>query len=273
MEVRRVADTFLRSQSSPLAGLLAPAPTIRWQAGRQWTCRSPLHLSRRRTFVTTASKYSFNPAATTTAASSSSGRGREKETSEDSNIARTNIDEAAKNLGWLQGGRSRSGGSQKTHEQNRLSRDRELAMNGGSSADDIFKAMNTYSRFGSPSTSGIDLSRMKNPASQNRPESAADMMSAITTMLPKPEKIPIRLSPSTGRSISIQGNVDVARGFRLMERTCAQNNIKKDAMYQRFHERRGMKKKRLRRVRWRARFMEGFRATVSRVKKLRKQGW
>lgn len=144
-------------------------------------------------------------------------------------------------------------------------------MNKGSSAVDILNSMKTFSN--PASKPGIDLSRMRNPVAPNRPESATDMMSAITTMLPKAEKIPIRLSPSTGRSIAIQGNVDVAKGFRLMERNCSQNSVKKDSQSQRYHERRGMKKKRLVRQRWRGRFMEGFKATVARVKKLRRQGW
>ena len=273
MEVRKAADTLLRCHLSPLASLLVSASALPWQAGRQLTCRGPPPLSRPRTFIATTPKYAIRPIATTTASSPPSKHDRESY--EGSKPTSINVEKAAHNLGWLQGGStSRYGAFPQTQVQTRVPRERELTMNHGNSADDILQSVNsTFSSSSKTSTGGIDLSRMQNPPSKNRPESAVDMMSAITTMLPKPEKIPIRLSPSTGRSVAIQGNVDVARGFRLMERTCVQNSIKRDSMNQRYHERRGQKKKRMRGVRWRARFMGGFRAIVLRVKKLRKQGW
>lgn len=274
MEVRRAADTLLRCQPSSLAGLLAPPSTLRWPAGRQLTSRRALPLSRRQTFITTTPRCSFKPTTTTSATPSRSQDEKAKNRPEDKGPASTDINKAAQDLGWLQGGGSRSGGSRQAHEHSRLSRERELSMNRGSSADDILKSMNsTFSSSSSPSTGGIDLSRMMSPPSQNRPESAMDMMSAITTLLPKKEKIPLRLTSSTGRSIAIHGHVDVARGFQLMERTCMQNGIKRDFQSQRYHERRGIKKKRLRGLRWRRRFMEGFRATIQKVVKYRKQGW
>jgi small subunit ribosomal protein MRP21 len=274
MEVRRVADTLMRCQPSSLAGLLVPPSTLRWPAGRQLTFPKALPLSRRQTFITTTPRCAFKPTTTTSATPSRSQNEKAKNKPEDEGPARTDINKAAQDLGWLQGGGSRSGGSRQTQEHSRLSRERELSMNSGNSADDILKSMNsTFSSPSSPSTGGIDLSRMMSPSSQNRPESATDMMSAITTLLPKKEKIPIRLSSSTGRSIAIHGHVDVARGFKLMERTCASNSVRRDSMDQRYHERRGMKKKRLRGLRWRRRFMEGFRATIAKVVKYRKQGW
>jgi ribosomal protein S21 len=90
---------------------------------------------------------------------------------------------------------------------------------------------------------------------------------------PKTVRVPIHLGPSTGRSVSIGARVDVARGFKLLEQSCARNRVKRDANTQRFHERPGLKRKRLRRERWRRKFMEGFRATVGRVKQLKNQGW
>ena len=275
MEVRKAVDTLLRCQSSPLADLLVSAPSLRWQTLRQLTSRRLPPLSQRRTFIATTPKYAIRPIATTAASSSSSEHDKASTEERQPAPANANIEKAAHDLGWLQGGSNfRYGTFPHAQGQTRVTPERELTMNHGNSADDILKSVNnTFPSFGNRPTGGIDLSRMQNPPSQNRPESAVDMMSAITTMLPKPEKIPVRLSPSTGRSVAIQGNVDVARGFRLMERTCSQNNVKRDSMNQRYHERRGQKKKRMRGVRWRAKFMEGFKATVSRVKKLRKQGW
>lgn len=67
--------------------------------------------------------------------------------------------------------------------------------------------------------------------------------------------------------------IDVGRGFKLLEMSCARNKVRREANNQRFHERPGLKRKRLRRERWRKKFMEGFKATVGRVKQLKNQGW
>jgi small subunit ribosomal protein MRP21 len=95
-----------------------------------------------------------------------------------------------------------------------------------------------------------------------------------TSRPPKPVRTPLKLNPSTGRTVSIgSSGIDVGRGFRLLEQSCARNLVKKDFYNQRFHERGGLKRKRLRRERWRRRFLEGFKATVGRVKQLKNQGW
>jgi small subunit ribosomal protein MRP21 len=89
----------------------------------------------------------------------------------------------------------------------------------------------------------------------------------------KPLRMPIKLGPSTGRSVHIGAGIDIGRGFKLLEQSCARNGVKRDANNQRFHERPGLKRKRLRRERWRRKFLEGFKATVGRVKQLKNQGW
>ncbi|KAL2153517.1 hypothetical protein VTH82DRAFT_4672 [Thermothelomyces myriococcoides] len=83
----------------------------------------------------------------------------------------------------------------------------------------------------------------------------------------------LRLRPSTGRTIPIKGNVDVARGFRLLQRVVSQNKLRAHVRLTRFHERPALKKKRLRSERWRERFKNGFRATINRVMELKAQGW
>jgi small subunit ribosomal protein MRP21 len=92
--------------------------------------------------------------------------------------------------------------------------------------------------------------------------------------LAKPVPLEMRnLRPSTGRTIEKYGNVDVARAFQLLDMACNRNGVSRDLFRQRFHERPGLKRKRLRSERWRRMFKLGFRATVSRVSELRKQGW
>jgi small subunit ribosomal protein MRP21 len=143
-------------------------------------------------------------------------------------------------------------------------------MNGGTSASDLLKALNARK----PPSSGIDVSRMLNPLG-GPGLSNKDIMGSISDSLtmPKVERIPMKLNPSTGRSVTIGAGIDVGRGFRLMEQSCARNKVRSDATKQRFHERGGLKRKRLRRERWRRKFLEGFKATVGRVKQLKNQGW
>jgi ribosomal protein S21 len=114
-----------------------------------------------------------------------------------------------------------------------------------------------------------------NTAPSSLPYSASSIMNSISRDLtsPPPARPALRLNPTTGRTVSVGGNVDVGRAFRLLETSCARNKVRTEFNYQRFHERPGLKRKRLHSKRWRVRFMEGFRATVGRVKHLKSQGW
>lgn len=85
--------------------------------------------------------------------------------------------------------------------------------------------------------------------------------------------IPLRLKPSLGRQKLVRKGDDPARVFVMLEVACAKEKIRADANRQRFHERPGLKRKRLASLRWRKRFMDGFRATIHRVKQLKAQGW
>ncbi|KAF2973439.1 hypothetical protein GQX73_g106 [Xylaria multiplex] len=83
----------------------------------------------------------------------------------------------------------------------------------------------------------------------------------------------LRLVPRTGRTVYVKKDVDVARSFKLLAIQVGQNKIRQDFQLQRFHERPGKKRKRLKSVRWQSRFKKGFKATISRVRELTAQGW
>ncbi|KAL9102445.1 MAG: hypothetical protein Q9163_002406 [Psora crenata] len=85
----------------------------------------------------------------------------------------------------------------------------------------------------------------------------------------------IRSRPTVGRTIELDPGrgMDFGRAMRQLNILCATNKVRADAMRQRFHERPGMKRKRLKSERWRKLFKEGFRATVGRVKEMRRKGW
>jgi small subunit ribosomal protein MRP21 len=145
-------------------------------------------------------------------------------------------------------------------------------MNKGNSADDLLRDLNvakTSSRF----SKNLDVDRMAYPAMAKI--EVAEMMKEISKDINSSPsaRTPMRLTPSTGRTVYITPQVDVGKGFRLMEQLVSRNKVKSTFNYQRFHERPGLKRKRLHSLRWRKRFMVGFKAAVNRVKQLKKQGW
>ena len=85
----------------------------------------------------------------------------------------------------------------------------------------------------------------------------------------------IESRPKVGRTIELNGRkgIDLATALRKLHQECARNNVRYDRSTQRFHERPGLKRKRLQRLWWRARFMEGFKALVGKVHAMRRKGW
>ena len=91
----------------------------------------------------------------------------------------------------------------------------------------------------------------------------------------QPPPAPVRLDAFIGRSEEVNPlkGVDLARALRKLEIKCAYNKVKQDFNKQRFHERPGLKRKRLKSQRWRKRFKEGFKAVVAKVQDMRMRGW
>ncbi|KAG5660419.1 hypothetical protein KAF25_003025 [Fusarium avenaceum] len=89
----------------------------------------------------------------------------------------------------------------------------------------------------------------------------------------------IRAKPVTGRTVFVKDRITKTSGptpmvaLRVLNRMVRDDQVKNKFHSQKFHERKGLKKKRLRSQRWRSRFKHGFKATVSRVIELKKQGW
>ncbi|KAL8965940.1 MAG: hypothetical protein Q9183_003606 [Haloplaca sp. 2 TL-2023] len=85
----------------------------------------------------------------------------------------------------------------------------------------------------------------------------------------------IKSRPSLGRTVEIwpDRGFDLGRAFRSLDIMCAVNGVRSDTMKQRFHERPGLKRKRLKSVRWRRNFKKGFNEVVGKVKRMRRKGW
>ncbi|KAJ3943217.1 uncharacterized protein N0V96_007452 [Colletotrichum fioriniae] len=81
----------------------------------------------------------------------------------------------------------------------------------------------------------------------------------------------LRTRPQTGRTVHLTSKTDLAKALKLLDFNCRKNKIKRQFQLQKFHERPGKKRKRQKSERWRARFKEGFKATVARVMELKNQ--
>lgn len=258
MEVRRAADVLLRSRASPLCSLLNPAFTSQWTTGGQFCYRAANNNVSQRTLTTSARTQAKKLSSATTSSAPVHTRDAEA-----SSKPADDITEQSKSL-WA---------SRPSRASPTLDAEREKRMNGGNSAEDILDAMNNLSRGPGMRSSTFDSSLMLDPSGMSGNRKALDDVATGMLTMPQKARVPMRLTPSTGRSISIGTGIDVARGLRLLEQSCARNRVRADFTYQRFHERGGLKRKRLRRQRWRKKFMEGFKATVERVKQLKHQGW
>ncbi|KAH8728979.1 hypothetical protein GQ44DRAFT_723890 [Phaeosphaeriaceae sp. PMI808] len=84
-----------------------------------------------------------------------------------------------------------------------------------------------------------------------------------------------RLNPTYGRVVELDPSRgrDLVRGISMLGSLMARNKIRQEVMKQRFHERGGLKRKRLNSERWRARFKKGFTHITARVSELTGKGW
>lgn len=112
-----------------------------------------------------------------------------------------------------------------------------------------------------------------------RPRTVADVsedVSAVIEKMVRPRAVRTIVSrPSLGRTIELNAakGVDLGRALSRLGQLTRQNHIQQDRKSQRFYERPGLKRKRLRSERYRARFKAGFLATVEKVKAMRRKGW
>jgi hypothetical protein len=109
-----------------------------------------------------------------------------------------------------------------------------------------------------------------NPTLANKPTSSNLAAQQAATF----ENYP-RLNPTYGRTVTLDASRgrDIVRGIGMLGSMMARNKVKQDFNRQRYHERGGLKRKRLNSERWRARFKQGFMAVTTRVTELTRKGW
>ncbi|KAH7379573.1 hypothetical protein BKA66DRAFT_466297 [Pyrenochaeta sp. MPI-SDFR-AT-0127] len=156
-----------------------------------------------------------------------------------------------------------------------------------SSSDELRAARASHvfgSEFSSPSRSrpsrrppGLNFDSMAlpsdllNPTLSNKPSDASSLaVQQEETFANYP-----RLNPTYGRTVDLDASRgrDIVRGIGMLGSLMARNKVKSDFNKQRFHERGGLKRKRLNSERWRARFKKGFQAVTGRVSELTRKGW
>lgn len=266
MEVRRLGDVFLRSRSPTLSFL---KPHLSARSWPRYQCADVPFTTHSSQIYPCCSKKTFS--------STSSTRITPTPVSESEYGAGTNSSRVGGGnptndlndvLNELLKPGERSPSSQQPSPRYRTGAG--LAQSQGNSGTDVLSAIRWNRERG-----GVEVSKMINPKpapSAQASASEAVHATAAASDVPQPT---LRLGPSVGRSVAVEPErgIDLGRAFRNLDINCARNTVKGDFMRQRFHERPGLKRKRLRSTRWRRRFKEGFRAMVGKVEEMRRSGW
>lgn len=139
--------------------------------------------------------------------------------------------------------------------------------------DSAHKSRATPSPFASSSPS---TAPGQSSANQGMSVARAATAATVPGYVDRPlRKVSMKLGPSLGRQVAVEperGN-DLAQSLRVLNMVCNQNKVRQDSNNQKFHVRRGQLRKTMRVVRWRRLFKYSFNHTVSRINRMRAQGW
>ncbi|KAA6414423.1 MAG: hypothetical protein FRX48_01172 [Lasallia pustulata] len=286
MDLRRIGDVLLRSRASPLLPFLTPSvPLAAWFSSSghfQLLGAKASASSNRRRFVSSTS----TSQASSPAAALHPEEDEDKPHLEPSNDipnptfqlpASTDRPEYAdKLMNESMSGRTPATAHSRTSRFKSTSA--QADNRGGTSADDVKDAYEVFStslerrRANSP----FDASKMNTPKYGFSSQSVSQDVSSdlMKRTIPLPPRL-VRLSPSVGRSVEVDPakGMGLAQAFTKLDITVSMNGVRRDVARQRFHERPGLKKKRLKSERWGRRFKDGFRALVDKVDTMRRQGW
>jgi small subunit ribosomal protein MRP21 len=261
MELCRAAEALLRSRTLPLAFSKASVSSSQYQTRLRRGINGVNEPQSRRNI---ASSPSLSSPGEATAASTEQSSGSEHSIASGPPLP----------LDWVRSASNRGNifSSQQPEAKDNIaslySDNSEIFANNGNSASDLLASFNRMRDV--RKSRELDITRMAQPPGTT----PSSLMKMIRSQELKPmTKKPPRLTPQTGRTITLGPGVDLVRGIRLLEHSCIKNRVKGDFNRQRFHERPGLKRKRLKSMRWRKNFMISFRHTVDRVKQLRLQGW
>lgn len=134
---------------------------------------------------------------------------------------------------------------------------------GRSDYDEILDTLNLGGHKQSTSRDASSLSR------------AVGQSAGTDNYRPIGRRVELKLGPSLGRQVHVEPEkgVDFASAMRYLHSAVQQNRVAQDQRKQRFHVRRGQLRKNLRMERWRKLFKFSFGETVSKIQRMRAQGW
>lgn len=127
----------------------------------------------------------------------------------------------------------------------------------------------------------LNFSRKQTPTTTDNPDAASSLSrdvgaSAKTDNYRQPvRRVELKLGPSLGRQVHVEPEkgYDLEAAMRTLNAACMQNKILQTQRRQKFHVRRGQMRKNLRMERWRKLFKFSFTHTVTKIQKMRSQGW
>ena len=286
MELRRLGDPFLRPRASPLLSFLAPSVSQSWWSiaascpARSYPAANPRN-----------SNSSFHTSACRGAESPPVPADVEKPQPNPSRPRTPNLAD----LSFLNKPQKDSSNTPpKSSYSRRFAADQNVAKlldqtldslpnpakrepstpNIPTSADKTRKALGSFlERERGARTPGQVAQSMDFPTPADNPQ-----VSLLNNLRLKPAvraKRTIRSRPTVGRTIEVyqEGGQHVASALKRLEILCSVNRIRADQFRQRFHERPGLKRKRLKSERWRRLFKASFKMTVARVQEMRRKGW
>ncbi|OJJ81620.1 mitochondrial 37S ribosomal protein bS21m [Aspergillus glaucus CBS 516.65] len=127
----------------------------------------------------------------------------------------------------------------------------------------------------------LNFNRKQTPTNSEKPDAASSLSrdvgaSAKTDNYRQPvRRVELKLGPSLGRQVHVEPEkgYDLEAALRTLNAACFQNKILQTQRRQKFHVRRGQMRKNMRMERWRKLFKFSFVNTVTKIQKMRSQGW
>ena len=289
MELRRLGDPILRPRATPLLSFLAPSVSQSWWLiAASGSARNRLANKPRKTnssFHTATCRSAESPASPTEIAKP------------EKNLPRPKASNAA-DLSFLKKPQKDSSNAPpKSSFSRRFAPDQNVATlldqtlgslpnpakrepstpNIQSSADKTRKAWGTFlERERGARTPGQVAQSMDFPTPMDpQGNPSTSLLNNIKLNPAVRAKRTIRSRPTVGRTIEVyqEGGQHVAGALKRLDILCQANRIRSDQFRQRFHERPGLKRKRLKSERWRKLFKASFKMTVARVQEMRRKGW
>jgi hypothetical protein len=137
--------------------------------------------------------------------------------------------------------------------------------------NDIYDRMFPSTRANGIGKTGFGNGGFSNPfSSQQSTETALERWKTDVEAMDKS----LHLGLKTGRMMDVNpAHSDLAMRLGMLGSLTSRNKIRQDERRQKFHERPGLKRKRLKRERWRKRFSTSFATICARATSLARQGW